>query len=120
VNADRRATGQVCIELMKECAEWGEMSDASHAALVQAVTLMKTAEYWSLRKQEPHAGKNPSTDTSIAVSRVALPALEAAVEALEKDDFNTAIDQLHLAITTNGEPIQKKSKKSLVKARGVR
>lgn len=117
MNADRRATGQVCIELMKECSEWGEMSEASYKALVAALDTMQRAEYWSLRNQLPHEGKNAGTDTSIAISRVALPALEAAKEALKKEDYNTVIDQLTLAVTTNGEVPKKTSKKGLAKTR---
>jgi hypothetical protein len=103
LNVDRRGQAQLCIELMKECNTWGEISQASYDALVASVTAMKNAEYWSLRRQEPHAGKNESTDKQIAVSRVALPALEAALEALKTDDFNMAIEQLTLAVTTEGE-----------------
>lgn len=78
------------------------MSEASHASLTEAVKLMRNAEYWSLRKQEPHEGKNDSTDKGIAISRVALPALENAVAALEADDFDAVIDHLTLAVNTDG------------------
>jgi hypothetical protein len=110
VNGDRRATGQVCIELIKECAEIGEMSEASHTALTNALRSMVQAEYWSLRNQLPHLGKNPSTDQGIAVSQVALPALEAASAALAADDYDTLVDQLQLAITTDGAKPKRKKK----------
>jgi hypothetical protein len=102
LNADRRSTGQVCIELLKECSYHGEMSEASHAALVEAVKLMKQAEFWSLRRQEPHEGKNASTDAGIAISRVALPALENAARALADEEYDTVVEALTLAITTDG------------------
>lgn len=111
MNKDRRGQAQLCIELMKECNEWGEISDSSYEALVASVKSMKSAEWWSLKQQMPHEGKNTSTDDQIAISRVALPALEAALEALEKEDFNMAIDQLTLAVTTDGTVPQKRSKK---------
>jgi hypothetical protein len=117
MNKDRRVTGQVCIELMKECAEWGEMSEASYASLLEAVGTMHQGEYWSLRNQERHEGKNESTDAQIAISRVALPALDAALKALRSEDYDTAIDQLTLAITTEGAISKKRSKKGLVKPR---
>ena len=117
MNVDRRSTGQVCIELMKECNEWGEITEASHSALLEAVRLMQQGEYWSLQRQEKHEGKNESTDKQIAISRVALPALEEALKALKEDDFDTAIDQLTLAITTDGKTPKKISKKGLAKTR---
>jgi len=94
---------------MKECAETGWISEASHVALLGAVAAMKSAEYWSLRNQSRHEGRNATTDEQIAVSRVALPALELAHIALAEEDYDMAIDQLTLAITTDG----RKSKQDL-------
>lgn len=111
MNADRRATAQVCIELIKECSEIGEMSEASHAALEHALKTMKQAEFWSLKNQTPHRGKNSSTDTSIRIGEVALPALEQAYSALVAEDYNTVIDQLALAATTDGTPATPNRKK---------
>lgn len=108
MNKDRRSTAQVCIELLKECALVGEISDTSHEAVAEAIKLMKSAEYWSLRNQEPHEGRNEATDQGIAVSRVALPALESAAKALEEDDYDTVIEMLELAITTEGKPVKRK------------
>lgn len=102
MNKDRRVTAQVCIELLKECSEFGEMTEASYQALNEAIAVMKAAEYWSLRNQERHAGKNEATDLSIAVSRVALPALEKALAALQAEDYDTVITQLTVATTTDG------------------
>lgn len=103
MNKDRRATAQVCIELIKECAEIGEISEASHVALHGALKQMVAGEYWSLRNMTKHAGKNPSTDKQIAIAQAALPALEAAVTSLDKDDYNAVIDQLQLAVSTEGK-----------------
>lgn len=111
MNKDRRSTAQVCIELIKECSEIGEMTEQSHDAILEAVKLMKQAEYWSLRKQEPHEGKNPSTDEGIAISRVALPALEAALTALGDEDYNTVVDQLTIVVTTDGTAPTRKIRK---------
>ena len=111
MNADRRASCQVCIELIKECSLIGEMSDASHKALEEVINGMKKAEYWSLRNQSKHEGRNPSTDQQIAVSRVALPALEAAATALANEDYTEVVDQLMLAVTTDGKVLKKSSRK---------
>lgn len=108
MNKDRRATAQVCVELIKECAAVGEMSEASHVALADALKTMQAGEYWSLRNMSKHAGRNESTDAQIAVSEVALPAIEEAVVALEAEDYNTVIDLLSLAITTEGKKTSKK------------
>lgn len=113
MNKDRRATAQVCIELIKECAEVGEMSEASHAALKEAIKTMQSAEYWSLRNQSKHEGKNESTDAGIRISRVALPALEAATVALSEDNYDVVVEQLYLAVTTDGTTPQTRVKKSL-------
>ena len=112
MNKDRRATARICIELIKECAEIGEMRDASHEALVEALKTMQAAEYWSLRNQAKHEGSNDSTDAQIAVSRVALPALEDAVRYVQEEDYNAVIDSLELAITTKGAPARTSRKTS--------
>lgn len=93
------------------------MSEASHAALTAAVKHLRTSEYWGLRNSLKHEGKNEATDRNIAVSQVALPALEAAVEALEAEDYNDVIDQLTLAVTTDGTVPKKSSTKGLRKNR---
>lgn len=89
------------------------MSEASHVALTAAVKHLQFQEYWQIKNQEKHAGSNPSTDKQISISRVALPALELAVEALVNEDYNTVLDQLVLASTTDGEVAKKTSKKNL-------
>ncbi|QFG04726.1 hypothetical protein SEA_CHICKENKING_57 [Microbacterium phage ChickenKing] len=111
MNADRRAAGQVCIELLKECATWGEMSEASYEAISVALQTMQKAEYWSLRNQSKYAGQNESTDKQIAISAVALPALERAVEAHKAEDYDKVIDELTLAITTDGTKPKTKKKR---------
>lgn len=118
MNVDRRATAQICIALLKECAEVGEISDESHVALEEVLKTMRNQEYWQLKNQSKHEGKNAPTDKQIAISRVALPALELAVEALDQGDYHTILDQLILAITTDGATPKEKSKGGLRKVRG--
>ncbi|QKN87755.1 hypothetical protein IXEL_55 [Microbacterium phage Ixel] len=118
MNADRRQTGQVIIALLVECSQSGLISDESHLAATGALHSMQTAEYWQLRNQEKHEGKNASTDQQLRVCRVALPALEAAVKAWDSDDFEEVITQLTLAITTDGSELEKTRKKGLRKRRG--
>jgi hypothetical protein len=105
----------VCIELIEECGEVGTMSDRAHVALVEAVQHLQKAEYWQLKNQERHAGKNAATDKQIAICRAALPALEQAVEALGSENYSRVIKLLSLAATTDGEqkPVKKTRKKSL-------
>lgn len=112
MNVERRLTARLCIELLHTAAETKkqELSDAAHEVLCLAVKGMRTAEEWALKNQERHAGKNASTDTSIAISRVALPALEKAVIALGDDDFHEVIDQLTLAMTTDGSTPRRRRK----------
>ncbi len=102
MNKERRETAQVCIELIKECHAVGEMADASHKALEAAIKGMKAAEFWGLKGMSKHEGANDSTDKQIAISRVALPALEAAAEALNEEDYASVITQLEIAVTTDG------------------
>lgn len=104
--------GQVCIALLHECNEIGLIADASHVAVTDALKHMQQAEYWQLKNQERHEGKNASTDTQLAICRVALPALEAALKAWNSDDFAEVIIQLNLAITTDGKRPRRARKKS--------
>lgn len=102
MNADRRTTAKVCIALLHECSEIGLISDGSHVALTDALKALQTAEYWQLKNQEKHEGKNDPTDKQIAISRIALPALEAANLALAKDNFDEVLKQLTIAVDTDG------------------
>lgn len=104
-------TAHVCIALLKECNEIGLIGDDSHVALTDALKGLVQAEYWQLKNQEKHAGKNDSTDKQIAISKVALPALEEAVAALAEDDFVTVLLQLTIAVTTDGTLPRKRGKK---------
>lgn len=113
MNNDRRTIGRVCVELIKECSEIGEMSERAHVALTDALSVMKSQEYWQLKNQERHEGKNAATDKQIGICKVALPALEAAARALDEEDYQHVIDQLTLAITTEGEVVKKSSRKDL-------
>lgn len=108
MNADRRDTAKACIALMQECSFIGEISDSSHVALVEIVKHLEQSEFWQLKNQERHEGKNEPTDKQIAICRVALPALQTASAALKDDDFDTVVQQLTLAITTDGTMPRKK------------
>ncbi|QCW22324.1 hypothetical protein SEA_CHEPLI_56 [Microbacterium phage Chepli] len=108
MNADRRQIGHVCLALLVECNHFGEISDSSHTKLSEALKHMQSAEYWQLKNQERHEGKNASTDSQLAICRAALPALEAAVAALAEDDFNEVIRHLTTAITTDGSTPKKR------------
>lgn len=117
MNADRRQIGRVCIALLMECNHNGLIADESHVAISESLVHMQTAEYWQLKNQEKFEGKNVSTDKQLAVCRVALPALEAALKAWNRDDFEETIKQVHLAITTDGTGAKKTRKKGLRKPR---
>lgn len=111
MNTDRRQTAQVCVALLRECARGGEIDDESHVALVDAVKHLQNQEFWQLQRQERHEGKNASTDQQLAICRIALPALEEAVQALNRDDFDTVIAKLELAATTDGTAPRRRRKK---------
>lgn len=117
MNADRRVVARVCIELLKECDAIGLIRDESHLMLVESISHLKAQEYWQLKNQEKHEGKNVATDLQLSISRVALPALEAASAALEADDYTEVIYQLHLAVTTDGKAPTAASRNDLRKAR---
>lgn len=102
----------MCAELLKMAIEVGEISDEAHRKLAQAVEHCKTAEEWQLKSQLKHAGKNTSTDTQIAIAKVALPALEEAVLALSSDDYQAVLDGLELAVTTDGKAPARKRRKA--------
>lgn len=104
MNADRRLTARVCVALLEECNQTGLISDESHDVISEAIKVLNTAEYWQIRNQERHEGRNASTDTQLAICRVAAPALEAALAAWNRDDFTEVIKQLTIAITTDGKP----------------
>jgi len=104
--------GRVCISLLHECNETGLISDESHVAVTDALKHLQQAEYWQLKNQERHEGKNASTDAQLAVCRVALPALEAAIQAWNQDDFTEVITQMNLAITTDGRKPRRSRKKT--------
>lgn len=102
MNADRRVAGQVVIELLNEGSINGEISDEAHAVIGETLAHLQKSEYHQLRTQEKHEGKNTSTDKQIAICRVALPALEAAMHAYNSDDFQECVIQVKLAIETDG------------------
>ncbi len=95
-------TGKVLVELLNEGSINGEISDQAHEVIGETLAGMRLAEYHQLRTQEKHEGKNPSTDKQVAICRVALPALKAAVHAYNSDDFQACVTQVKLAIETDG------------------
>lgn len=102
MNATRRILGNVIIALLSECSESGLISDENHLTATNAIHHLKQEESYQLRAQEKHKGTNASTDKQIAISTVALPALEKAWDAWNQDDFVECISQLTLAIETDG------------------
>ena len=110
MNQDRRVTARVCMALLQECSDIGLIGDASYVALTQSLKAMQQAEYWQLKNQSKHEGKNDPTDKQIAISRVALPALEGAVKALAEDDFAEVLAQLTIAVETDGTTPTKKKR----------
>lgn len=90
------------VALLTEGSTAGEISDESHEALGEALTYLQKQEYHQLRAQEKFEGRNASTDKQIAICRVAFPALETAVAAYNSDDYDTVIDQVNIAVTTDG------------------
>lgn len=116
MNTERRTTAQVCIELIKECAHFGEMSEASHQALTVAIKTMLQNEWWSLKAMLRHAGNNEGTDNNIKVAQVAHPALAAAHEALAAEDYTAVLEHLDVALNAE-EHVKKSSRKDLAKSR---
>lgn len=102
MNGDRRHIGKVCVALLHEGHANEIIHDSSHVALVEAVKHLQNQEFWQLKTQSKHEGKNASTDTQLAICKIALPALELAVAALETDDYAAAITHITLAIETDG------------------
>lgn len=113
MNTDRRKACEVTIALLVECHHIGLISDESHLAITDTLKHLQQQEFWQLRNQEKHEGKNASTDTQLAICRVALPALDAAIVAWNADDFEEVIRQLTLAASTNGKAPEKTSRKGL-------
>lgn len=110
MNADRRIVGKVLIELLVEGDHHGSISDQAHALIGETLLHLQKSEYHQLRAQEKFEGKNASTDKQIAICRVALPALEAAVQAYNGDDFVQCITEVKLAIETDGTVAKPKRK----------
>lgn len=102
MNEDRRQVGKLVIALLQEGSSSGEISDESHEALGEALAHLNRQEFHQLRAQEKYEGKNASTDKQIAICRVAGPALEHALEAYNSDNFAAVMQQLTLAIETDG------------------
>jgi len=111
VNENRRHTGHITIALLMECNHNGIIGDEAHLAITNALVHMQREEFHQEKAQSKHEGKNVTTDKQIAICRVALPALEDAVAAWNKDDFGTVIKKLQLAITTDGTAPKPKTRR---------
>lgn len=111
MNASRRQTGHITIALLLECNHNGTIGDDAHLAITDTLVHLQREEFHQLRAQEKYEHTSPSNATQVAICRVALPALEEAVEAWNKDDFETVIDRLKLAITADGKAPAKKGRK---------
>lgn len=110
MNADRRMIGRVLIELLNEGHHNGEISDQAHAMIGEALAHLRHAEYHQLKAQEKYEGQNPTTDKQVAICRVALPALEKALEGYNADDFQQCATEIKLAITTDGKRTRRKKR----------
>ena len=115
MNAGRRAFIKLALELIEHCLDKGSMTEDGYVALGEAAKLMQKEEYWSLRNMTKHADKNDSTARQVAISEVALPALEAAVKAWEDEELEDMAT--HLRAAMNAEPPKKRSRKNLGKSR---
>lgn len=103
MNASRRQTGHITIALLLECANSGTIGDEAHLAITDTLVHLQREEFHQLRAQEKYEHTSASNATQVAICRVALPALEAAVDAWNKDDFDTVIEQLKVAIEADGK-----------------
>lgn len=115
MNNDRRQTGHTLVALLIECNQTGLISDESHLVATTALKYLQQQEFFQLKSQTKYAGQNTTTDAQLAICSVALPALEAAVDAWNNDDFDTVIAQVALAVTTDGKPVREKRKRGLRK-----
>lgn len=111
MNAGRRAFITLSLELIEHCLDKGSMTEDGYNALGAAAKLMQKEEYWSLRNMSKHADKNDSTALQVAIAEVALPELEAAVEAWAQEDLEEMATRLRAA--RDAEPVKKKSKPRL-------
>lgn len=102
MNADRRLVGRVLVELLNEGSINGEISDEAHTVIGEALVSLQKSESYQLRSQEKYDGTSPSNTKQVAICRVALPALEAAVHAYNGDDFAECMAQVKIAIETDG------------------
>ncbi|AXQ52920.1 hypothetical protein SEA_NEFERTHENA_57 [Microbacterium phage Neferthena] len=111
MNADRRMAGRVLVELLNEGSINGEISDQAHEVIGETLAHLQKGEYHQLRSQEKYDGTSPSNTKQVAICRVALPALEAAMHAYNSDDFGECITQVTIAIETDGTPPKKERRK---------
>ena len=102
MNEHRRHTCRITVVLLLECAYSGTIGDEAHLAITNTLHHLQREEFHQLRAQEKHEGKNSTTDKQIAICRVALPALDAALQAWNNDDFDQVVDKLQLAAETDG------------------
>lgn len=110
MNEERRQLGHITIALLIECNHSQSIGDEAHLAITNSLKHMQRQEFHQQRTQEKYAGQNASTDKQLAISYVALPALEEAVAAWENDDFQQVIESVTLAVVTDGTSIVRSSK----------
>lgn len=112
MNAGRRATIRVCVALIDECLSTGEISEEAYSALGDVAKHMQQEEYWSLRNMSKHADRNDSTARQVAIAELALPRLEAAVDAWKGMDLEL-MKECVIAAAQAIAPPKKKSKSGL-------
>lgn len=107
----------VCVDLIELCLDNGSMNESTYVALGEAAALMQKEEYWSLRNMSKHADKNDSTAQQVAISELALPLLEKAVQSWKDEDLHDMATYLREAASVEPKLVSKKSKKDLVKSK---
>lgn len=112
MNAGRRATIRICVDAIDMCIENGAIDEHVYNNLGDVAKLMQKEEYWSLRNMSKHVDKNDTTAQQVAISEIALPLLESAVEAWKETDLMTMREHL-LGAAAAEAPVKKKSKPRL-------
>ncbi|QDP44112.1 hypothetical protein SEA_JENOS_62 [Microbacterium phage Jenos] len=116
MNADRRMTLMLMIEVCRDADASGQVSNEVHLSMGEAIKSLKQAEYWSVRNIKPE--RNDSSAKQHAIATIALGALEEAYVAWEAMEYDTMLERLEIACSTNGTavlPVQETSKKGLRK-----
>ena len=107
MNSSRRTTINLCVELVDLCLESGSMTEQTYQAIGEAAQMIQKEEYWSLRNMSKHADKNESTAKQVAISEIALPHLEKAVELWKEEDLHEMSVLLKKARDAEPKPVKK-------------